>query len=133
MHFRNTRIPRYIQNYLILPNEIFSHLLSIFIISYIYIVSKFYKISKEMYVFFFFVIIRDISVIDDSYEHRSQTFHVLHQFKTFSSPIIQITARALARKLLSSRGYKTFPCRPLGGPFFTIFPSSLIVFSLETL
>lgn len=53
MHFRNTRIPRYIQNYLILPNEIFSHLLSIFIISYIYIVSKFYKISKEMYVFFF--------------------------------------------------------------------------------
>lgn len=71
-----------------------------------------------------------LSIRTDCKEGRS--LHIFHQFKTFSSPIIQITARALARKLLSSRGYKTFPCRPLGGPFFTIFFPSLIVLSLET-
>lgn len=58
IHFRDTRIPRYIQNYLILPNEIFSHLLPILLFSLFptiscYIVSKFYKsISDEIVRFF---------------------------------------------------------------------------------
>lgn len=52
-HIRNTRIPRYIQNYLIFPNEIFFHLLlfSLFLTFILY--QNFIKYRRKCTCFFF--------------------------------------------------------------------------------